>query len=132
MSRSLTYEYDSESGLYGYVDSSGDWIIPPQYISAGTFLGGMALVQVGSVDDLLHDNCRQYLIDTSGSYLMEVSKDITVINWQNPEHILVQGKTSGKIGCCNLSGTILLDCIYDEIQAFADDYSYAKVQYEGL
>lgn len=131
-SKSLTYKYDAESGLYGYVDSSGDWILPPQYIVAGAFLGGIALVQVGSVDGMLHDNCPQYLIDTSGNYLMEVSKDITVINWQNREHILVKDKISEKIGCCNLSGDILIDCIYDEIQDFAEDYSYIKVRYDGL
>ncbi len=36
--------YDQGSGLYGYVDLSGRWVIPPQYGSAQRFRSGCAVV----------------------------------------------------------------------------------------
>ena len=125
---------DAETMLTGYIDIDGNWVIPPQYSSATNFLGGMAIVgEAGSLDDMLTENIKYWVIDTSGTPLLEFGSDITSHwNWRTPERIAVTEKASGKTGFWDFSGNIAIDYIYDAAQDFADDYSYAKVQYEGL
>lgn len=128
------YAMVCENDLWGYIDLEGNWIIPPQYASASNFLDDMALVEVGSLDEFLNGNSRRRIIDTAGNCILEVGGDVTLSrwNWRAPERIAVSDKTSGKIGFWNLAGEVLIDYIFDETQNFADDYSYAKVKYNGL
>ena len=125
---------DAETMLTGYIDTDGNWVIPPQYSSATNFIGGMALVgEAGSLDDILAERTKHWVIDTSGTPLLEFGGDITSRwNWRTPERIAVTEKTSGRTGFWDFSGNIVIEYVYDVAQDFADDYSYAKVQYEGL
>lgn len=128
------YAVAAQNDLYGYIDMDGNWVIPPQYSSATNFLGGMAIVgEAGSLDDMLTEKIKRWVIDTSGTPLLEFGSDITSHwNWRTPGRIAVTEKASGKTGFWDFSGNIAIDYIYDAAQDFADDYSYAKVQYEGL
>lgn len=128
------YAMACKNDLYGYIDLDGNWTIPPQYVSASNFLDDMALVEVGSLDEILNGNSRRRIIDTAGNCILEIGGDVTLSrwNWRTPERIAVSDKTSGKIGFWNLAGDILIDYMFDETQNFAEDYSYAKVKYNGL
>lgn len=55
---------DERTRLYGYVDISGSWVIPPQYASATYFSGGYAIVS--------QEN-RYGVIDTSGTLVIPCS-----------------------------------------------------------
>lgn len=126
---------DKESGLCGYIDLNGDWVIPPQYeyFSAGDFHSGIALVTLGTADDISAGNGKTELIDTSGNCILEFSKDVGLQwSWSSPERIAVAEYASGKFGFWNLEGDVVIDYIFDEVKSFASDYSYAKVKYEGL
>lgn len=127
------YAMACENDLWGYIDPDGNWAIPPQYVSASNFLDDMALVEVGSLDEMLNGNSRRRIIDTAGNCILEVGGDVALSgwNWRAPERIAVNDKASSKIGFWNLAGDILIDYIFDETQNFADDYSYAKVKYNG-
>lgn len=128
----LQYKWDPESGLIGYVNSSDNWVIPPQYITASTFLGGVAVAAVGSVEDALRGTGQQYLIDTEGNRLVDFGKNVSVTDWRNPERIAVIDNLSGKTGFWNLAGDIVIDYMFDETQGFVEDYSYATVKCDGL
>lgn len=128
----LQYKWDPESKLTGYVDSSDNWIIPPQYTMAGPFWSDVAVVQIGSLEDAIRGTCQKYLIDTEGNYLVDFGRDVSVADWHTPERIAVIDNLSGKTGFWDLSGTVVIDYMFDETQSFAGDYSYAKVKYNGL
>lgn len=129
------YAMVCENDLWGYIDLDGNWVVPPQYASASNFLDGMALVQeAGSLEDIINDNTRRWIIDTSGTRILEFGADVTVgsVAFTAPDRIPVTEKASGKTGFWNLAGDIMIGYIYDDAQRFATDYSYAKVQYDGL
>ena len=137
MARPFTDEFaavqDKESGLCGYIDLNGDWAIPPQYFTAGDFRSGIALVTLGTADDISAGSGKTGLIDTSGNCILEFSKDVGLQwSWSSPERIAVAEYASGKFGFWNLEGDVVIDYIFDEVESFASDYSYAKVKYEGL
>ena len=48
LTRGLTPTEDPATGLYGYLNDLGLWVISPQYKSAQRFSDGMARVQVGN------------------------------------------------------------------------------------
>ena len=52
---------NAENGLYGYLNEEGAWAIEPQFLSAGAFLGGSAVVGVPS---------GMGLIDAQGEWLL--------------------------------------------------------------
>lgn len=44
LTEGLARATDPESGLWGYLDREGDWVITPRYRHAGAFSGGLAVV----------------------------------------------------------------------------------------
>lgn len=56
--------WDEESGLWGYVDGDGQWVIPPQWDGAAPFHRGQAIVSS-------KDQCG--VIDTSGNLVMPLA-----------------------------------------------------------
>lgn len=48
VARGLTPTEDRATGLYGYLNNLGIWVIAPQFKSAGSFSDGMARVKKGS------------------------------------------------------------------------------------
>ena len=61
---------EGQGQLYGYINASGSFVIPPQYAEAGPFRDGLAAVAVG---DLLH---RKYgFIAPSGKFVITPQYD---------------------------------------------------------
>lgn len=61
---------DETSGRWGYVDSEGQWVLPPQWAGAGSFSRGRAIVQTGN---------DHGVIDAAGKLLFSVKagRDLT-------------------------------------------------------
>ena len=60
-SEGLCAARNAENGLYGYLNAEGAWAIEPQFLSAGAFLGGSAVVGLPS---------GMGLIDAEGEWLL--------------------------------------------------------------
>lgn len=59
---------DGRSGLWGYIDKAGAWVIEPMFEQAGNFSQGMALVRViGSLPALVGQDGRFALEASQGS-----------------------------------------------------------------
>lgn len=66
---------DEETGLWGYIDETGAWVIEPQFGRAYHFHGGCAIVDTQDVPDW-EGECTQGVIDETGAYLLEPVYDI--------------------------------------------------------
>ncbi len=123
---------DHASGLYGYIDIDGKWVIPPQYqggnSSAASPYNGIGLVEESRV-----------YIDMSGNSLAKVDAPLSFENrqWSGYKDILLalsyaEDSTWGKYGFVYPDGSVAIDFVYDLSTGFSADGSYAFVQYEGL
>ena len=57
---------DNETRLWGYINFLGEWVIPPQYETAGLFRGNYAAVSTGDPWDY-----TMGIIDRAGSWVVE-------------------------------------------------------------
>ena len=128
-----------ENGLYGFIDSTGQVIIPPKYKAAGEFSEGLAPVRengyYGYIDESgkyvfppIYDFCEPFdqglgkvflngkvnFIDKAGVNLMDfIYNDAT--NFENGISIVSQSyRTQGAI---NRTGKLILDTVYERIKS---------------
>lgn len=92
-----------ENGLYGFIDSTGQVIIPPKYRSAGEFSEGLAPVR---------ENGYYGYIDESGKYVITPQYDYAG-SIRNGLGVAFQ---KGKAGLLDKNGTILLPFQYQNIE----------------
>jgi len=76
--------------LYGYVDHSGKWVIPPRYAHAFRFYYGRALV--------IDDSNRELFLDKSGKQVARESADGITIARNDRGQLIFVDKTGKQIG----------------------------------
>lgn len=122
------YAAVGENNLIGYINTDGEWIIPPRYISWSPFMRcGLAYGE--------EPGFRGGFIDSSGNYILELDTNLYSVvngNGNTIERISVYELSSRKVGFWNLEGDIIINYIFDGTYGFAEDCSYAKVLYCGL
>lgn len=121
---------DHASGLYGYIDTKGNWTIPPKY-QGGISVETSPYDGKGIIDD------SRTLIDMSGNVLAQVNSSLSFFPQRgNYEDVLLavshENSSEGKYGFVYPDGNIALDFIYSFSTGFATDGSFAFAQYEGL
>jgi hypothetical protein len=99
-----------QNGKYGYIDSDGKMIIPPQFIWADDFWQALGTVYV----------CGRYVsIDSSGTLL--------------PLRITIPGRLEpwekeGKYGFVDASGIFKIAPIYDDVLSFKGGHAAVRVE----
>lgn len=71
-------EYTSAAGNYGYIDKTGEWIIPPIYVVANNFYKGVAVVGNG-VDVGLINKKGEYLIEPNWEAIIPVHHETGIL-----------------------------------------------------
>jgi hypothetical protein len=106
-SNSLAYfsDYDTNAGVWGYVDSTGKEIIKPQYIYAFDFENGYALVCKG----WWYKDKKWDTASKTGGY------------WTDTE----------LWGFIDKTGKEVVPCQYDEIKYFYDNTKYLQAHFGG-
>ena len=67
------YIAKGETGLYGYIDRQGQWMIEPQYVSGDTYFTGM-YIRAGMDESL--SGRHQGVIDRQGSWILSPDYDL--------------------------------------------------------
>lgn len=120
-----------KDGAWGYLSSSGEWAIQPQYVYAGSFHDGTALVVIQ--DNTSHTNTTFAYIDPFGRKLIE---------WQLPEMIgpIREGrairytKTNQSQTCIDIidvSGNAIASHIIVDSSSLKPEYQSGVVRQEG-
>ena len=98
--------------LFGYMDSTGKWIIPPKFTNASPFEGGYAVVSKDS---------KVYLINCKGKKILSGFNDILSNNINN--RILV--KTGEKKGFVDITGKFITP-VWDDVKPYSCGLSLVK------
>lgn len=137
---------DVESGLYGYLDASGNVAIPAKYSSATSFGDGFAVVRFGSAYSVIDEDggviaggftSRTWtpagaIVGKDGMYgvynkdgcVLPVEYNSITANYSN--YII---ERNGKYGLADLSGKVLIQPTYDDgypLESTYDDYGDAN------
>lgn len=64
----LAYAAEEEGGLYGYIDSTGEYVIPPRFVFGSDFCGGMA--EAGIYTDETQSETMGGYIDAEGEWVI--------------------------------------------------------------
>lgn len=115
--------YVIKDGKAGYIDREGKTVIPFIYDSGGSFSEGLAVVEKNGV---------YCIIDKSGKKVADFNKDVKYMD--NPVFrdglVAIRIKDYyGPMGFADISGKIVIPCIYDEVKCFSE--GLACVQRNG-
>lgn len=139
------YKAKEENNKYGYVNSSGKWIINPQFDYASDFKFGLGKVTLNSKDGLISSNgsvispCKWnsldlYRLEKTGLISVELNDKFGVID-KNGKEILpciydkssninqwgyIEVAINGKKGLCDKTGKQIVQCKYDKVYSIPD------------
>jgi len=141
----------SHGGYYGFIDSVGNTVIKPRFVSAGKFSNGLAPARInglyGYVNTegkwaiqpqyeyansfingraIVYDRGRPLFIDRANQqYAMEGFFKIEPFN----EKLSVATSSGGKQGLLNPNGELTIDTIYDNLFRIKPGYFIASIYY---
>ncbi len=105
-----------ENGLYGFIDSTGQVIIPPKYKAAGEFSEGLAPVR---------ENGYYGYIDESGKYVFPPIYDFCEPFKEGLGKVFL----NGKVNFIDKAGVNLVDFIYNDATDFENGISIVNQSY---
>ena len=110
-------------GKYGYIDPSGEWVIPAVYDNAYSFSEGRAFVLSGGTYSI---------IDRQGNVLATCSKKASDIKFLGNFHdgMVYVDNTDYRYGFINEQGKEVIPCQYKFVQDFENGYAPAKNENE--
>lgn len=97
-------------GRYGYIDTRGTYVIPPRYDYAYGFVNGRAVV---------YRQGKKYLINRAGEVYFEHDYPDWEFASDPPGDLFIVTTRSEKQGVINISGTLVIDTVYQKIRPFA-------------
>lgn len=152
LSNRILYPIQNAEDLWGYIDTSGRWVIPPIYDEVTPFSEGCAVVY-------RHDSC--YYIDKenkrlfhqtfteateykNGTALVKTNNHAMLINRSGqiiqesfdeinePSENLYIVKKNQLYGAINSKGQIVIPCVYKKLGDFKNGYAYYFSDKYGL
>jgi hypothetical protein len=93
----------------GYIDTTGKYVIPPQFDFAYDFSDGMAQISTGGRGGYVDKSGRAFYLDPT-------------INWRNDfsEGLAAVGHRQGKVGFIDKTGRVVIELIYDGAGKFSE------------
>lgn len=116
-----------DSGLWGYINIQGDWVIQPQFADAGGFSCDRA--EVVDAETGLHG-----FIDTKGNYIVEPQYYEANAFSEGYAAVATSGDSEYDIyydwGFIDTNGNAITDFIYDDVLAFHDGLAAVTEAFE--
>lgn len=139
INKTYVWVRDPKSDLVGCIDTTGEWLVKPQYDSfQGISLRG------DNGNHFFHvskDNTSMY-IDRAGNILAKVQEPLTyredfgssknIFKVISYDGIDLKAGEKPKYGYVSSEGNVVIDIVYDKCTGFSSDDSYARAQYKGL
>ena len=123
------YAAKGDNGLWGHIDETGNWVIPPKFDSAGDFRGNYAWIQQGDREGFANrDGEIVLLLDESGKeYPLPEG-----INAANCDTVISGGlfevvDENGLYGYCNTSGEVVIEPQFAYTFEFEDGYAEVEL-----
>lgn len=107
----MIIDYEDESDMeryYGYIDTLGNVVVEPKYLSATDFVNGSAWV-------FTYEN--RGFINTKGEYILRTDD---AYGYNFFEGLAALQDSSGKHGFVNIDGDTVVEFKYDEVRQFSE------------
>ena len=144
----------TEDGLYGYVNSKGNWKIQPIYEYAESFHNGIAIIKMGDKEGVINDN-GEFIIPPTYDNLKDVGDGLTAYRLSEKWGVLdKKGKVliapvydglgtmvdnnllpvaqNGKCGYLNSKGDTKINFVYYVAYPFFEDYAFVQQSENGV
>lgn len=108
-----------DSKLYGYVDTSGAWVIPANYSSVEPFSGGLGLVKKGGEQYFINDRGER-AFTTVYSDMSPVSEGLIAVRNNETNY------NKQKYGYVNTKGQEVLPLTFDQVSNFKNGLAYVE------
>jgi hypothetical protein len=122
-SEGLASVLDNKTGLFGYVEKSGDWVIPPKFSGATCFSGGCAAVQITTKDESGWPARHWGVINKDGEMIVEPKFENI---WPFEEGMAV-AILDGKWGFLDVEGNLAIPCKFDSGTDFYKGLAYMRM-----
>lgn len=116
----LAYVKDAKTGLYGFVDKTGKYVLEPQFVSAKWFENGLAAVSQ-IVDGKELYGCINQKGELVIDYQFEALSTFT-------ENGLAAAEQEGKWGFVDKSGNWIVEPIYKSVRNYSNGYAIVEVE----
>lgn len=105
---------ESETGLWGYINSDGEYVLEPQYSYAQTFSKeGLAMVTL---------NDKNIVIDETGACILELPENTAIFSYDLfSESGLLPAVCKGRYGYIDRTGKWVIEPIYMAARSFSKD-----------
>lgn len=110
------YKAKEQNSKYGYINSSGQWIIMPKFDYASDFKSGIGEVQL---------NSKHGIVNSQGNYISPCKWDDMSLSYL-AESGCISVELNGKFGVIDKNGKEILPCIYDKSSSI-NQWGYINV-----
>jgi hypothetical protein len=119
----------SRKGLWGFIDQSGEEVIPCKYLNAVEFNEGVAAVSIGKIeiDDLFSPRIKDEnfaLIDKKGNIKSDFK--FSEVQYSQNGYIAAKDLATSKWGWVDPDGFWIIDHKFEQINSF-DEYGMSIV-----
>src|SRR5262245_23077099 len=108
---------DRVKNLYGYIDTSGRYFIPPSFTGGGSFYSGYA--QVKTKEETFFIDTRGNRVPCPAGYQVTGTQPLC-------SRMCVTDET-GRWGAADLDGNLIIDCVYKGLHTFSEDHTVATL-----
>ena len=132
-SEGLAAVNDEITHLFGYIDRSGNMVIPFQYSYAGAFVDGFAMVAAHSGKYTSSGDTINYygIIDKTGKEIVSPN-EYSIIGDSLFSEGLATVLKNGKYGFVDTTGKEVISCKYDWVSSFSNGFSVVRIGQCGL
>jgi len=125
----MAVAYDSETSLYGYINTKGKWVIKPQYTQANSFTNGYASVVFGD------DTWTGIIIDKSGKEILRIPDEyLPVLGVTKDGTFIAISVQNGTARTYDLQGNLIHEDPWPggHLSSFSEGLKSVKDQNTGL
>lgn len=111
--------FESDLGLYGYINFDGEKVIPAQYQTTMPFNDNGLAVVMDDYKTAVINQDGEIVIDFISGYVYQLILDDLIKVYDN-----------GKYGFIDIEGNNVIEFIYDDVNYFIGEYSTVKLDYK--
>ncbi|MFB8793797.1 MAG: WG repeat-containing protein [Microcoleus sp.] len=120
-SEGLAIVRSRDNGLYGYINKTGKFVIPPRFSFTLGFNNGWAIVEI---------NGKRGMIDKTGKYIIEPKFDSVTTFSEGLAIVGVHENGEQKYGYVDQTGKIVIEPQFDEAGFFEQGLAVVRVKIE--
>lgn len=119
------YNNNAPVAISGYIDKTGELVIPMEYNAANNFINGLAMVSVYENPDINEDMLYGF-IDTEGNIAVPIEYAYAGEFSEGLAAVGIKTETGIKYGYVNKKGEVVIPFAYDAAEMFLNGFAWVE------